>query len=63
MPKLKGMRFATAIVERYRRREASVEETVIEMYPAGVSIRRIKDVSEILWGSSVSVSTVSNLNE
>lgn len=45
MPKLKGMRFATAIVERYQRREASVEETVIEMYPAGVSIRRIKDVS------------------
>lgn len=63
MPKLKGMRFATAIVERYQRREASVEETVIEMYPTGVSIRRIKDVSEILWGSSVSVSTVSNLNE
>lgn len=52
MPKLKGMRFATAIVERYRRRETSVEETIIEMYPAGVSTRRIEDVSEILWGSS-----------
>ena len=26
MPKLKGMRFATAIIERYKRREASVEE-------------------------------------
>lgn len=35
----------------------------MEMYLAGVSTRRIKDVSEILWGSSVSVSTVSNLNE
>ena len=63
MPKLKGMRFTTAIVERYRRRETSVEEAMIEMYLAGVSTRRIEDVSEILWGSSVSASTVSNLNE
>ncbi len=32
MPKLKGMRFTTAIIERYRRRETSVEEAMIEMY-------------------------------
>ncbi len=63
MPKLKGMRFTTAIIERYRRRETSVEEAMIEMYLAGVSTRRIEDVSEILWGSSVSAATVSNLNE
>ena len=63
MPKLKGVRFTTAIIERYRRRETSVEEAMIEMYLAGVSTRRIEDVSEILWGSSVSASTVSNLNE
>ena len=30
---------------------------------AGVSTGRIEDVSEILWGSSVSAATVSNLNE
>jgi len=63
MPKLKGARFTTAIIERYRRREPSVEEAMIEMYLAGVSTRRIEDVSEILWGSSVSAATVSNLNE
>lgn len=63
MPKLKGVRFATAVIERYKRRETSVEEAMIEMYLAGVSTRRIEDVSEILWGSSVSASTVSNLNE
>ena len=34
MPKLKGMRFATAVVERYKRRETSVEEAIIEMYLA-----------------------------
>ena len=50
MPKLKGARLATAIIERYRRRESSVEEAMIEMYLAGVSTRRIEDVSEILRG-------------
>ena len=63
MPKLKGLRFATAIIERYKRREESIEEAMIEMYLAGVSTRRIEDVSEILWGASVSAATVSNLNE
>ena len=63
MPKLKGMRFTTAIIERCRRRETSVEEAMIETCLAGVSTRRIEDVSEILWGSSVSAATVSNLNE
>ena len=63
MPKLKGVRFATAVIERYKRRETSVEEAMIEMYLAGVSTRRIEDVSEILWGASVSASTLSNLNE
>lgn len=63
MPKLKGMRFTTAIIDWYRRREASVEEAVIEMCLAGVSTRRIEDVSEALWGVSVSASAVSNLSE
>lgn len=63
VPKLRGATFQTAVIERYRRRETSVEEAIIEMYLAGVSTRRIEDVSEILWGSSVSAGTVSNLNE
>lgn len=49
--------------ERYKRRETSVEEAIIEMYLAGVSTRRIEDVGEILWGAGVSASTVSNLND
>ena len=63
IPKLKGMRFGTAVIERYKRRETSVEEAIIEMYLAGVSTRRIEDVSEILWGAGVSAGTVSNLND
>lgn len=63
VPKPKGMRFTTAIIERHRRRETSAEETMIEMRLAGVSTRRIEDVSETFWGSSVSAATVSYLNE
>ena len=63
MPKLEGMRFTAATTERCRRRETSVEEAMIETCLAGVSTRRIGDVSEILWGSSVSAATVSNPNE
>jgi transposase-like protein len=33
------------------------------MYLAGVSVRRVEDVTELLWGSRVSASTVSNLNQ
>ena len=36
VPKLKGISFETAIIERYRRRESNVEEALIEMYLAGV---------------------------
>ena len=32
MPRLKGISLETAIIERYRRRESSVEEALIEMY-------------------------------
>ena len=63
MPKLKGLTFETSIIERYKRRETSVEEALIEMYLAGVSVRRVEDISEALWGSKVSPGTISNLNK
>ena len=46
VPKLRQQTFETAIIERYRRREASVEEALIEMYLAGVSVRRVEDITE-----------------
>src|ERR1700742_1485074 len=63
MPKLRSLPFETAIIERYRRREASVEEALVEMYLAGVSVRRVEDITEALWGTRVSSSTVSRLNQ
>ena len=63
VPRLKGVSFETAIIERYRRRESSVEEALIEMYLAGVSVRRVEDITEALWGSKVSPATISKLNK
>lgn len=63
VPKLRRQTFETAIIERYRRREASVEEALIEMYLAGVTVRRVEDITEALWGTRVSPSTVSELNK
>lgn len=63
VPKLRQLPFETAIIERYRRRESSVEEALIEMYLAGVSVRRVEDITEALWGTRVSPATVSQLNQ
>ena len=63
VPRLKGITFETAINERYRRRESSVEEALIEMYLAGVSVRRVEDITEALWGTKVSAATISELNK
>jgi putative transposase len=63
VPKLRRQTFETAIIERYRRRESSVEEALIEMYLAGVSVRRVEDITEALWGTRVSPGTVSRLNQ
>ena len=50
VPKLKGALFESAVIERYRRREQSVEESLIDMYLAGVSTRQVDDISQLLWG-------------
>jgi putative transposase len=63
VPKLRTLPFETAIIERYKRRESSVEEALIEMYLAGVSVRRVEDITQALWGTRVSASTVSDLNQ
>jgi putative transposase len=63
VPKLRSLPFETAIIERYRRRESSVEEALIEMYLAGVSVRRVEVITQALWGTRVSASTVSDLNQ
>ena len=50
VPKLREAIFETAIIERCKRRESSVEEAMIEMYLAGVSVRRVQSITEVLCG-------------
>ena len=33
------------------------------MYLAGVSVRRVENITEALWGTKVSPGTISNLNK
>jgi transposase-like protein len=40
-----------------------VEEAMMEMYLAGVSVRRVEDITQALWGTRVSPGTVSKLNQ
>ena len=63
VPRLRSLPFETQIIERYKRRESSVEEALVEMYLAGVSVRRVEDITEALWGTRVSSSTVSEMNK
>lgn len=54
IPKLRTIPFECAIIDRYRRRGCFVEEALMEMYLAGVSVRRVEDITEALWGTRVS---------
>ena len=63
VPRLRTLGFETQIIQRYQTKQSSVEEALIEMYLAGVSVRRVEDITEALWNTRVSPSTVSNLNQ
>ena len=63
VPRLRSLPFETQIIKRYQTKQSSVEEALIEMYLAGVSVRRVEDITEALWGAKVSSSTVSELNQ
>ena len=63
IPKLRQQTFETAIIERYRRCDISIEEAIVQMYLAGVSVRRVEDITEALWGTRASSGTVSKFNQ
>ena len=56
VPKLKGISL------RPQSLSGIAAEALIEMYLAGVSVRRVEDITEALWGSKVSPFTISELN-
>jgi hypothetical protein len=48
IPKLRRLPFETAIIQRYRRKQASVEEPLVEMYLAGISAQQVENITEAL---------------
>ena len=58
VPKLRKQTLDSAIIERYRRGKSSVEGALMEMYLAGVSVRRVEDIREALCGTRVSPAEV-----
>jgi transposase-like protein len=48
VPKLRSLPFEAAIIQRCRRKESSVEEALVQMYMAGVLVRRVDDITEAL---------------
>ena len=59
IPKLKQARFLSKIIDRYRRREESVDEALISMYLACVCTRRVDDIGRALWDTGTAPSTLS----
>ena len=47
VPKLKGLTFESAIIQRYQRRECSVEEALVEMYLAGIYIQGCRQTGSV----------------
>jgi len=50
VPKLRKLPFETTIIKRYRQLESSVEEAFIEMYLAGILVRRVEDLERVMAG-------------
>ena len=56
-------RFQTEIIERYRRRKSSVEESLIEMYLAGTLSSHVESITQTLWGTRLNLRTLSHIHE
>ena len=53
VPRLRSLPFETEIIRHYQTKQSSVEEALNEMNLAGVSVRRVEDITEALWGSAI----------
>ena len=54
--------FSTSIFTRYQRNEKALVLALMEMYIQGVSTRKVKEITEVLCGTSFSKSQVSALS-
>ncbi len=53
--------FSTQLFARYQRNEKALVLALMEMYVEGVSTRKVREITEVLCGTSFSKSLVSEL--
>ena len=63
MPRSRESGSPTGVIGRYERRQAEIDEMITESYVAGVSTRKVGDVTEALLGKRVGRSTVSRVTK
>lgn len=63
VPRDRKGEFNTDMFERYSREDKAFCSIIMEMYLSGVSTRLVSNITEILCGSKLSRSTVSNINK
>jgi transposase-like protein len=61
MPQDREGTFSTRLFSRYQRNEKALTLALMEMYVEGVSTRKVKEVTEVLCGTSFSKSLISSL--
>lgn len=61
VPRDRNSQFQTELFEPYQRREAWLEDTIIQMYKGGMSTRDIASFIEKMYGKQYSPTTVSNI--
>jgi len=63
VPRTRDGKYKTKVFRRYKRRSEGVDKAIKDMFLAGVSTRRVKEVLEPLIGSSPSAQTVSEVTK
>ena len=63
VPRDREGRFSTELFARYQRSEKALVSALVEMYVQGVSIRKVKAITEELCGRTFSASTISRINK
>jgi len=54
--------FLSTILSRFRRKEKKIIKLVTEMFTCGVSTRKVKRITKLLWGEGLSHAEVSRMN-
>lgn len=63
VPRTRAGEFSTSMFRRFQRSERALQLGLVEMYVQGVSTRKVTEVTEKLFGTQVSATTISNLSK